>query len=394
MPVAPLRALRTFLKLESAAGILLMLAALLALVVANSPLAAFYSELLATRVAVIFGALQIDKPLVLWINDGLMAVFFLLISLELKREALEGQLSDREQILLPAVGALGGFAVPAAIYVALNWGNTAALNGWAIPAATDIAFALGVLTLVGSRVPISWKVFLTSLAIVDDLGAILVIAVFYTSDLSALSLGLAGVGAAILVVMNRLGVRSIAAYVLVGVALWICVLKSGVHATLAGVLVGMAIPLRTEEESPPLHRLEHSLHPWVAYAILPLFAFTNAGVPLGAADGVALLNSVSVGIIVALVVGKQLGVFGAVWLAVATGVARRPKGTSWMSLYGLAVLTGIGFTMSLFIGNLAFEHGGFEYFDATRLGVLIGSTISAVLGFGILRWALGRQSAA
>jgi NhaA family Na+:H+ antiporter len=381
--------LRAFLKLESAGGIVLMAAAGLALVVANSPLSAAYSDLLTTRVAVIFGGLQIDKPLVLWINDGLMAIFFLLISLEVKREVLEGELSDRDQIILPGVGALGGFLVPAGIYVAVNWGDSAALNGWAIPAATDIAFALGVLALLGPRVPLTWKVFLTSLAIVDDLAAILVIAVFYTSNLSPLALSLAGLGVVALALMNRFGVLSIAAYILVGVAVWIFVLKSGVHATLAGVAVGMAIPLRGSDDTPsPLHRLEHSLHPWAAYGILPLFAFANAGVPLGNLAGGNLVNPVSVGIVLALFVGKQVGVFGAVWLSIRAGLVRMPRELDWASLYGLAVLTGIGFTMSLFIGSLAFEAGGFEYFDATRLGVLVGSSVSALLGYGVLKLAL------
>jgi len=385
----PRAALKHFLNLESSAGIVLMAAAAAALLVANSPLSEAYSQFLTTRVAVVFGTLAIDKPLVLWINDGLMAIFFLLVSLEVKREVLEGELSDPEQIILPAVGAIGGFIVPAGIYAAINWNNSSALNGWAIPAATDIAFALGVLALLGPRVPLTWKVLLTSLAIVDDLGAVIVIAVFYASNLAPVTLALAAVGVIILGFMNRFGVMSIAGYILVGLAVWILVLKSGVHATLAGVAVGMAIPLRTSADVPsPLHSLEHSLHPWVAYGILPLFAFANAGVPLTNLAGSSLVNSVSIGIVLALFLGKQLGVFATFWLTIRAGVATMPRDSSWQSLYGIAVLTGIGFTMSLFIGNLAFDSGDFEYFDATRLGVLVGSTASAVIGFGLLKLSL------
>lgn len=383
MPVA---ALKNFLRLESSAGVLLVVATAAALVVSNSALAGVYERLLDVPLVIALGELAVSKPLLLWINDGLMAVFFFLIGLEVKREILEGQLSSRDQLLLPAIGALGGFLVPAGIYTLFNWGNLETINGWAIPAATDIAFALGILMLLGSRVPIGLKVFLTSIAIFDDIGAIVVIAIFYTQDLSlfALTMGLGGIG--LLVILNRLGVTRIAVYATVGVVVWLCVLKSGVHATLAGFAVACTVPLRNRDEGPsPLRHLEHSLHPWVAYLILPLFAFANAGVSFSGISTDALLGPVSLGIAVGLFIGKQLGVFGSVWLAVRSGIANLPQGSNWLSIYGVALLTGIGFTMSLFIGSLAFERGAFDHMAATRVGVLAGSLVSATAGYLILR---------
>lgn len=383
MPVA---ALKNFLRLESSAGILLVGATVAALLVSNSPLYPLYERVLSVPLVVALGDLMVDKPLLLWINDGLMALFFFLIGLEVKREVLEGQLSSKDQLMLPALGALGGFVVPASIYVALNWGNAETLEGWAIPAATDIAFALGILMLLGSRVPLGLKLFLTSVAIFDDIAAIVVIAVFYTEGLSLVSLIAGLVGISALVVLNRMGVTRIAVYAVIGIVVWLFVLKSGVHATLAGFAVACTVPLKGREGEPsPLRHLEHSLHPWVAYLILPLFAFANAGVSFSGIGSEALFGSVSIGIAVALFAGKQLGVFGVVWLAVKLGLARLPKGATWASIYGIALLTGIGFTMSLFIGSLAFERGAFDHMAATRVGVLAGSILSATAGYLLLR---------
>jgi NhaA family Na+:H+ antiporter len=343
-----------------------------------------------------FGAFEIAKPLLLWINDGLMAVFFFLVGLELKREVLEGELSTPAQAVLPALGALGGMAVPALIYAALNWHDAVALNGWAIPAATDIAFALGVLLLLGKQVPVALKVFLMTLAVLDDLGAIVIIAIFYTADLSLTSLSVAGTALAVLVAMNRRGVTNIAAYILVGLVMWASVLKSGVHATLAGVVLALVIPMRDphDPERSPLRGLEHDLHPPVAYGILPLFAFANAGVSFAGVSLASLLAPVPLGIAAGLFVGKQLGVFGAAWLAIKLGVARLPVGVTWAQLYGTAMLCGIGFTMSLFIGSLAFEHAGQEHAAAVRLGIMVGSLLSALCGYALLRAALRRAPVA
>jgi NhaA family Na+:H+ antiporter len=385
----PGTALKNFLRLESSAGVLLVVATVAALLASNSPLSGIYERLLNVPLVIALGDMGVDKPLLLWINDGLMAVFFFLIGLEVKREILEGQLSSKDQLLLPAIAALGGFLVPAGIYAFFNWGNPETIGGWAIPAATDIAFALGVLMLLGSRVPIALKMFLTSIAIFDDIAAIVVIAIFYTQDLSlfALVAGLVGIGS--LVVLNRMGVTRIAVYATIGIVVWLCVLKSGVHATLAGFAVACTVPLRTRAAPPsPLRDLEHSLHPWVAYLILPLFAFANAGVSFAGISADALFGPVSIGIAAGLVLGKQLGVFGIVWLAVKLKLASLPKDTSWLSIYGVALLTGIGFTMSLFIGSLAFERGSFDELAATRVGVLTGSILSATAGYLVLRHAL------
>ncbi len=386
-PSKGLQWLRELWRHEAAGGVLLMMAAALALLLDNSPLAWLYDGLLATPVVVQVGALLIDKPLLLWINDGLMAVFFFLVGLEIKRELLEGRLSSWRQAALPAIAALGGMIVPALIYLAIAGGNPAAARGWAIPAATDIAFALGVLALLGSRVPAALKVFLLALAILDDLGAIVIIALFYTADLSLSSLAIGGIGAAILIAMNRLGVRRVAPYLLIGLVMWVCVLKSGVHATLAGVIVALTIPLRVDRGSgePPLLRLEHALHPWVAFFVMPVFAFANAGVALGGLTLADLLAPVPLGIALGLFLGKQLGVFGFAWVAARAGLCRLPDGITWAQIYGAALLAGIGFTMSLFIGTLAFADPG--HATAVRLGVLSGSILSAVVGFSVLRLA-------
>ena len=383
---APLGAIREFFKLEAAGGILLVLVAALALFIANSPFASWYAALLGTTAEVRVGAFSIAKPFTLWINDGLMAVFFLLVGLEIKRELREGELSSRAQAMLPAIAAIGGMAVPAGIYAFLNWGLPENLNGWAIPSATDIAFSLGVLALLGSRAPLSLKVLLTAIAIFDDLGAIVVIAVFYTQDLSALSLSLAGVALIGLLVLNLCGVRNIAPYVVVGVFLWVCVLKSGVHATLSGVALAAAIPLATNDDGhSPLKSMEHGLHPWVAFGVLPIFGFANAGVSFAGMGGDDLLHPITLGIALGLFIGKQIGIFGTIWLSVRLGIASIPHGASWTQIYGMAMLCGIGFTMSLFIGGLAWPHSHND--AAVRLGVLLGSVISAVLGFLLLRSA-------
>jgi NhaA family Na+:H+ antiporter len=391
----PFEAMRAFLRMEAAGGLVLAGAAALALVLANTPLAAPYEALFALPLEIRLGAFGLAKPLLLWINDGLMAIFFLLIGLEIKREFLDGELSSRAQIALPAAAALGGMVAPAAIYAALNWQDPIGLRGWAIPAATDIAFALGVLAILGSRVPLALKVFLTAVAVIDDLGAIVIIAVFYTYELSLLSLALAGVALVVLVAMNLAGVARASAYVLVGVVLWVCVLKSGVHATLAGVALGLAIPLGTADEDGHslLRHMEHKLHPWVAFVILPVFAFANAGVPLAGLTPAALFEPIPLGIAAGLLIGKQIGVFGGAMLAVRLGIARLPAGTTPLAIYGVSLLCGIGFTMSLFIGSLAFGGQVPGYYVAVRLGVLGGSILSGVLGYLVLRAALAERPA-
>ncbi len=386
-------AIKDFLKLEAASGILLMIATVIALVLANSPVSGLYSALLDTPVEIRTGKLHLAKPLLLWINDGLMAIFFFLIGLELKRELLEGELSDRKQIILPAVAAVGGAVFPAAIYVFLNWGDPVALKGWAIPAATDIAFALGILALLGSRVPTSLKVFLVSLAIIDDIGAILVIAIFYTSEISMFNILVAVFMIAILFVMNRKGITQVPPYIMIGIVLWIAVLKSGVHATLAGVALAFFIPMKAQDGSSPVRELEHNLHPSVSYAILPLFAFANAGVSLEGVSFSSLLQPVPLGIAAGLIFGKQLGIFLFSWTTVKLGLADLPEGVGWSALYGVSILCGIGFTMSLFIGSLAFELGGPDYAMDDRLGILAGSLVSAVTGYLFLKKILGRSSA-
>lgn len=390
-----IHALREFVALESAAGILLAITAAAALTIANSPLAFLYDAFLDTPVEVRVGALQIAKPLLLWINDGLMAVFFFLVGLEIKREVLEGELSDPRQVVLPAVAAAGGMAVPAAIYAAINAGNPAALAGWAIPAATDIAFALGVLSLLGSRVPTGLKVFLLTLAILDDLGAIVIIAIFYAGNLAPLSLGVASAALLLLFAFNRWGVARLAPYFFVGLVLWVSVLKSGVHATLAGVALAFFIPLRARGAGShsPLRRLEHDLHAPVAFAILPLFAFANAGVPLEGVRPGAFLEPVPLGIAAGLLAGKPIGVFLASWLAVRLGLARLPEGAGWGAMFGVSALCGVGFTMSLFIAGLAFEGAGSAYVVQTRIGILFGSLASAVLGLALLHATLPRAAA-
>ena len=383
-----------FIRLESFGGILLVFTAAVAMVVANSPLAGLYADFLHLPMQLRVGGLDIDKPLLLWINDGLMAIFFLLVGLELKREMIVGQFADKSQLALPAVCALAGMAVPMGIYAFVNWGDPVAMRGVAIPAATDIAFALGVLALLGSRVPLALKMLLTAIAVADDLGAIIIIAIFYTSELSMVSLSIALGALAGLVLINRLGVTRIGAYLLIGVVMWVAMLKSGVHATLAGVLLGMTIPLATpgSRDKGPLEELEDALHPWVAYGILPLFAFANAGVSLAGLGLDSLLEPVPLGIALGLFVGKQLGIFGAAAALIGTGWIKLPDGVTWGGLYGMSILCGIGFTMSLFIGALSFDASHADLLVANRIGILCGSLVSALLGFAVLAWLLPRPA--
>ncbi|MNO54957.1 Na(+)/H(+) antiporter NhaA [compost metagenome] len=384
---------KRFLKLESASGIILILAALLAIGLANSALAEHYQSFLNTQVQVRIAALDINKPLLLWINDGFMAIFFLLVGLEVKREMLEGALSSRVQATFPAIAAVGGMLAPALIYAFFNYEDEITRAGWAIPAATDIAFALGVMALLGKRVPTSLKVFLLALAIMDDLGVIIIIALFYTQQLSLTALAVGIVATLTLLWMNRRGEDRIGLYMLVGLVLWVAVLKSGVHATLAGVIVGFMIPISGKRYASPLKHLEHALHPWSAYLILPLFAFANAGVSLDGIQLSDLLSPVPMGIILGLFIGKPLGIFTISWLSVKLGIAQLPRGVNFRQIFAVSILCGIGFTMSMFIASLAFEHGGLDYGSYSRLGILVGSTLAAVIGFIALRISLPNREA-
>ena len=377
---------------ESAGGIVLALAALAALGVSNSAWGDAYRGFLAWPGELRIGgdALVLAKPLLVWVNDLWMALFFFLVGLEIKREFVEGELASRRQALLPAAAALGGMLLPALIYAAVNRGDAVALRGWAIPAATDIAFAIGVLMLLGSRVPASLKLFVTAVAIIDDLGAIVIIALFYTERLSATALLAAAIGAAALLALNRSRVMRVDVYALVGLLVWLAVLKSGVHATLAGVITALAIPTRDARGGSPLQDVEHGLHPWVAFAVLPMFAFCNAGVSLEGASFATLLEPIPLGIALGLVAGKTIGVLGTSWLLIRAGLAERPAGASWRQFLGVAVLCGIGFTMSLFIGGLAFEGEAPGYELRLKLGVLCGSLVAAALGSLILMWRGGR----
>ena len=383
-------AIRDFVERETSGGFMLMGAALLAMLLVNLGGAPFYDAIWRLPVAVSAGAFAIDKPLLLWVNDGLMAVFFFLIGLEVKREILDGQLSSWSQASLPIFAAIGGMAVPALVFVLINIGEPANLAGWAIPAATDIAFALGILALLGRRAPAELKILLLALAIIDDIGAIVVIAIFYTAQLSPVALGGAAAVTALLFAVNRAGVTRPAVYILLGVAMWVFVLKSGVHATLAGVVAALFVPLRmANPQTSPLVALEHALHPYVAFLILPLFAFANAGVSLAGLGPSDLAEPLPLGTAAGLFFGKQVGVFGAIALAVATGASRRPEGVGWLQLYGLACLTGIGFTMSLFIGSLAFPT--IEQLDEVKIGVLAGSLASGLLGYVLIRSASSKR---
>ena len=383
-----MKMIEEFIKKESASGLLLIFATVMALIFSNTALSPLYQSFLYIPVEVRIGPLQLSDPLYHWINDGLMAVFFLLVGLELKREVVEGQLSSPDQIVLPALAAIGGLAVPAVIYWMINRDNPQGINGWAIPTATDIAFALAILSLLGSRVPASLKIFLTTIAIFDDLAAIIIIAIFYSADLSTVSLAAAGAGIVVLFVLNRLGVQSLAAYLIVGLFIWLFVLKSGVHATLAGIVVAAFIPLKSCDDHSPARHLEHILHPWVAFGVLPVFAFANAGVSFAGVSSDAVYGTVSMGIAAGLFFGKRVGVFGTTALVVGLGLAKKPEGSSWAMLYGIALICGVGFTMSLFIGSLAFEHGGFAQATALRIGVIAGSVVSGFCGWLVLHLSL------
>ena len=381
---------------ELLAGALLMGAAILAMVVANTPLSQFYNLLIDIPVEVHIGTFSIAKPLLLWVNDGLMAIFFLVVGFELKREFLEGELATKGAFILPGIGALGGMVIPALIYVAVNYEDPEAISGWAIPAATDIAFALGVLSLLGSRVPLTLKIFLTSLAIFDDVGAIIIIALFYTSKISVVSLITALVCMVVLFTLNRNNVTSKSPYILVGVVMWAAMLKSGVHATLAGVVLALMIPIKCPKKPgySPLKELEEDLHLLSAFFILPVFAFCNAGIDFRGLEISQIIHPIPVGIALGLFVGKQIGIFGFCWLAIKTGLAKLPEGMNNLSLYGTSLLCGIGFTMSLFIGSLAFEGSGVNIIVDERIGIIFGSLLSGVLGYLILQRALPEEKPA
>ena len=376
------RSTRDFLRQESAGGIVLMAAAAIAVIWANSPIASAYFGILDTTVTAKVGGTGVEKSALLWINDGVMALFFLLVGLEVKREVLIGQLSSWQQSSLPIFAALGGMAIPALVFVGINLGEPDNIQGWAIPAATDIAFALGILALLGSRVPVALKALLLAVAVIDDIGAIAIIALFYTPGVDLAMLGAAAVVLVLLAGFGYLRVGSSIPYAILGIALWYFVLKSGVHATLAGVALAMCIPMVDRKGEPKLETWEHELHPWVAFLVVPIFALANAGVSFDGMEPAAILAPLPLGIALGLLLGKQIGIFGLAWLAVKSGIARLPEGVGWLQVWGLSLIAGIGFTMSLFIGNLAFVAP--EQINAVKLGVLSGSVVAALLGVLIL----------
>ena len=377
--------IKHFFKMESAGGILLVIAAAIAMTIANSPLGESYQAMLHTYV---FG-MSVSH----WINDGLMAVFFLLIGLEVKRELLEGALKSKETAIFPAIAAVGGMVAPALVYLMFNYGDAQAVQGWAIPAATDIAFALGIMALLGKRVPVSLKVFLLALAIIDDLGVVVIIALFYTGDLSTTALAVGFAMTAALFMLNAKKVTKLTPYIIVGAILWFAVLKSGVHATLAGVVIGFAIPLKGKKgEHSPLKHMEHALHPYVAFGILPLFAFANAGISLEGVSMDGLTSMLPLGIALGLLVGKPLGIYSFSWIAVKSGVAKLPEGITFRHIFAVSVLCGIGFTMSIFISSLAFGPVNAEFDTYARLGILMGSTTAALLGYFLLHISLPKKS--
>ena len=376
-----------FFQLEAASGLVLLIAAIIALVISNSSLSNLYFDTLNQYLFIGINDFGLKLSVHHWINDLLMAIFFFFVTLEIKREFIQGELSNLKKALLPIIGAVGGMVVPALVYVFINLGNSETLNGWAIPSATDIAFSLGILSLLGSRVPISLKVFLTALAIIDDLGAILIIAFFYSGDLSISYLSLILISYILLLTLNKFGVKKFIPYLIIGAFMWFFTYKSGIHATIAGVLLASTIPHRIKEKDfSLLIKLEHAISPYVAFMIMPIFAFANAGVSLEGLSLNSLLEPVPLGILLGLFVGKQVGVMVLSFIAVKFGVAQMPDKSSWLSLYGVSILTGVGFTMSLFVGNLAFAES-IQYIDGVKIGVLAGSLLSTVFGYFILLYA-------
>ena len=384
--------IRQFLRMEASGGIVLIAAAVVALILANTSLSGIYLEFLNSPVSLSIGSIGLNKPLLLWINDGLMAIFFLMVGLEVKRELLEGALSSREQALFPAIAALGGMLAPALIYLSFNGGDEIARQGWAIPAATDIAFALGVMALLGSRVPTSLKVFLLALAIIDDLGAIVIIAVFFSHDASVTALVLSALSILALAWLNWRGVTKLTPYVVLGIFLWVCILQSGIHATLAGVILGFLIPLKTEGKS-PARRVEHGIHPWVAWLILPLFAFANAGVSLQGVTEGGLLSLLPMGIAAGLLFGKPIGIMLFCWVSMKLKITRLPPGISFKHIAAVSVLCGIGFTMSIFLASLAFGNENASMMVYAKIGILLGSVLSAVIGYVLLSLVLPKKHA-
>ncbi|MGA7587621.1 Na+/H+ antiporter NhaA [Rouxiella badensis] len=383
--------IRQFLRMEASGGIVLIAAAVVALLMANTSLSDLYLDFLNSPVSFSVGGVGLDKPLLLWVNDGLMAIFFLMVGLEVKRELLEGALSSREQALFPAIAALGGMIVPALIYLSFNGADEVARQGWAIPAATDIAFALGVMALLGSRVPTSLKVFLLALAIIDDLGAIVIIAAFFSHDVSVTALMLSVLAIAALAWLNWRGVTRLTPYVILGIFLWVCILKSGIHATLAGVILGFLIPLRTEGKTSPARRVEHGIHPWVAWLILPLFAFTNAGVSLQGVSGEGVMSLLPMGIAAGLLFGKPIGIMLFCWVSMKLKITRLPPGVRFSQIAAVSVLCGIGFTMSIFLASLAFGDADASMMIYAKIGILLGSVLSAVMGYLLLSRALPKK---
>jgi NhaA family Na+:H+ antiporter len=384
----PIRAVQQFIRLESFSGIILLTTAITALLIDNSHYRTFYNTLLETPFSLHFSTFHFTQPIVFWINEGLMSFFFLLVGAEIKREIFDGELDSIRKIVLPAAAAVGGMLIPACIYFLLNWPNKVALRGWAIPTATDIAFSLGVLALCGRRVPLSLKLFLTTLAIFDDLGAIIIIAIFYTASISWIGILVSLFFLGALLILNRLGVKQLWPYLVGGILLWVSILASGIHATLAGVALAFIIPLEGDKSrmiSSPLRRLEHLLHPWVAFAVLPLFGLVNAGISFAHIQWHDWLNPITLGVIVGLFVGKQIGVLGASWLIIRMGYANLPENVNWRAMYGVALICGVGFTMSLFIGDLAFQGFDGQHNELVRMGVLAGSLLSGLFGYLVLR---------